>query len=452
MLTHVSLNDYKATFGSKRRGGLPIHKYYGMCMHMLVSRWAARVTSNQLAILMFVLDRTLYHDKMSETVVFDQFLHGMQRNDRDEMVFCGLNISLPTLLKQLKELAEGGFLHVVACKDATGRTEIKPRLYAINCKKLFNLDIADEENPMILREPKQKQVAVEREFDTELVENTRVSALKTPRNARATPSRKPPQVFEGIYSNHTVTKVTNIGVASLADDCSGEEVLSIVAAQRQARLDIAHTRRNNRPTKPVNPLSKIAVQDAIDCTMARVHPTLPRVVVSEKPLGVLKKRIAEHKIDFDAFITWAIEYWTITASGHERASRRRAGEESKHVHKPIPVAPDFNTLSYRFPYFAACFRSHVHTAAAGLATTKEQELEQKVKKLERAVVAAKQDARGAQERERTIRRTIRTPVAPVEATPARVRRSAPVPTSINLDDDLPPAWDDHPVATQRRRK
>lgn len=468
MLKHLTIADYSRTLNSKSRSGMQIHKHYAQCMHLLVSRWAARITPHQLAILMFVLDRTFYHDKLSETVVFDQFINGMQRSDSDEMVFCGLNMSKNTLTLQLKELTDGDFLHARTCIGVDGKTEIKARLFAINCKKLFNLDIADEENPMILREPKQKRVVARDDFDSEEVERAPVSALKSPRKARATPSNLTPPNLGGIYIYNTDTKVSIIGDAARAESSSldssvpttSANVLDRVEQMRKARIDAAQQSRASRPTRTSkgstnNPHSKANVQSIIDSAMSKYHPTLPRITVSEKPLGVLKKRIVAAQMDMENFLGWAIQFWTVTASGHERAARRRAGEESKYVHKPLPAAPDFTTLCYRFPYFASCFRSHLHTESAGLATTAEEQLQRKVEKLQRAVVAAKQDAAGAQTRERNLRRRMQE--EPEEERPApttaRIRRAPPTARpAINLDndDDMPLAWDDHPATRKVR--
>ncbi len=454
MLITTDIAGYRDTLRSKLRTGLNIHRYYGSCMHTLISRWASRVTPHQLAILMFVLDRTFYHDKLSETVVFDQFLNGMQRTDSDEMIFCGLNMSKNTLVLQLKELVDGEYMHALACHGADGKTEIKARLFAINCKKLFNLDIADEENPMILREPKQKRVVQRDDFADNEVTDEPVSRLKLPKQVRRDPPNLTPPNLGAIYISNTVTKVTTtVGTAPQAEHRSAVEVLDMVLANRRERLALAQTKRTSSPTKNSaarnNPYSKVNVQGMLDSAMASTHPNLPRLVVSEKPLGVLKKRVAEAKIDMEAFLAWAVTFWTVTVSAHERAARRRSGEEGKHVHKPIPAAPDFHTLCYRFPYFAQCFRSHVHTENSGLATTREKQLEETVEKLKRVVTAAKQDVRGAQERERNLRRRVQSTPEPVQPV-ARIRRAAPV-AAIDLDDHEVPKWDDHPAPTRRRK-
>lgn len=457
MLTKLPAAEYAITLKSKRRGGMEIHRHYGACMHLLVSRWAAKVTPHQLVILMFVLDRTFYHSKLSETIVFDQFLHGMARTDRDEMVFCGVNMSKNTLAIQLKSLVDDDFLHAYACIGRDGKTETQARLFAINCKKLFNLDIADEENPMILREPKAKRVVQHDDFDAAPAQKAAVGGLKTPRHTRSTPSKNSPPNLGAIYTDNDTTKVVYVGGAAPAEPQQKIDPLERVAALRKQREEARAARTAKRPTSTgmralkadrSNPYSKANVQALLDTAMRTHLPTMPRVIATDKPLGVLKKRMAVAGVALDEFIDWAIKFWMTTAAQHERAARKRSSDagSGKYAHKPLPTAPDFNALCYQAPYFLACYRSFLVADAAGLATTREQQLEQKVQKLERAVAVVRDEARSAQTRERNLRRTMRAapPAEEAPARPARITRTArPVAATHVLDDDMNlPSWDE----------
>lgn len=467
MLDTVDLLLYERTLADKRRGQIDLSRHYGQCMHKLVSRWAARLSSHQFAILAFVLDRTVFHNKLSETVVFDQFLHGMRRNDRDEMVFCGLNISLPTLLKQLKELSDEGFLHVLACVGPNGRAEIRPRLYAINCKKLFNLDIADEENPMILRMPREKKQTSSMDSEENDVDNTSKTVrklLKTREKVGQTPSKKPPQNFEGIYTNHISTKVDIVGGAALAEpgrkvsvDSAMETLRATRLAARADRIGSTPTRRSTKSAASRSPLSQANMQELFDTAMRTYHPTLPRTVVTTKELGVFKKRLALAEVELEPFVHWAIQFWLTIATGHERGARRRAGEGDGYRYSPMAQAPDFKDLSYRFNYFLSAYRSHLNAKAHGLAATREEQLVQKVEKLERALVGAKDEARSANERTRSAmrRNAPARSAAPAEepAAPTNTRaRRVPPTRRVSADlDDLPPAWEDHAEPVKARK-
>lgn len=454
MLTIQPSNEFAVTLASKRRGGMEIHRHYGACMHTLISRWASQVTPHQLTILMFVLDRTFYHNKLSETIVFDQFLRGMSRTDRDEMVFSGLNMSKNTLVLQLKTLIENDFLHAYACVGRDGKTETHARLFAINCNKLFNLDIADEENPMILREPKKKRVVDATDFDADSAPKTARNVLKTPRNSVSKPPKYSPPDLGAIYSIHTDTKVSIVGGASLAEPRLKVDVNSALDNLRSTRLAARAERTANRPTRRSSasataPTSKVNMQALIDAAMSRYHPRLPRVLVTDKPLGVLKKRLLTAEVDLDAFINWAIQFWLTTASSHERGARRRVADgTTKFAYTPIPSAPDFSTLCYRFPYFLAAFRTYLHADAAGMATTREQQLEQKIEKLERVVENTRDAVRSANERARNATRRRAPPIRQVqvedeEPATVRTRRAPAARRAVLDDDDLPPAWGDH---------
>lgn len=467
MLKIVEYDAYKSTLTSERRKGLNLHKYYSQCMHKLIARWAAQMTPHQITILAFVLDRTIYHGKLSETVAFDQFLSGMALNDGDEMVFCGLNMSKNTLTLHLKQLIADDFLHAHGCVGARGTTEIRPRLFAINFKLLFGLDLADEENPMILRMPKEKSATTSqntREIDADIAPSSTNTMLRTSKKrVVGLPDLGVPNLG-GIYSTNIDTKVSNLGVAALAAPRSKVDVNSALENLRATRLAMRTERTANRPTArrqtaaASSPTSKINVQAMIDTAMALYHPTLPRVVVTDKPLGVLKKRLALSEVELEPVINWAIRFWITTASAHERSSRRRIADgTTKFNYTAIPPAPDFATLCYRFPYFLAAYRSFVVADAAGVATTREEQLTEKVQKLERMVETGRDAVRSANERVRNITRQRRPEPAPRRAAieddtsaPTRVRRTPRA--ALPLDDDLPPAWGEHEEQPLKARK
>lgn len=457
MILELDYTQYKAVLQSPHRGSRQLTEFYREGMHLLVSRWARRVNSHQFAIMAFIFDRTFYHSKIGETIVFEQFRNGAVMHDRNEMLYGGIDISVPTLLKQLKALAEDDYIHIAACRNADGN-ETKPRIYAINCKKLFNLDIADEDLPMILREPKQKKATSAHDSYDENEPEVAESKLRTPRNRVGTPSKIPPKNFEGIYSINTDTKVSIIGGASHAEPGRAIGILERLEADRNARLAAAAERRANAPRRgrslpASSPYSRANVQNLIDSNMAQHHPNLPRMLVNDKALGVMKKRMAERELELESFLSWAIKFWRTTASGHERAARRRAGEERNHMHKPMPDAPDFNTLSYRLPYFASCYATYVQAEASGLATSREEVLERQVDKLRRQVENKTQEVRSAQERERNMRRRARTAPVEDEAPPVaqRIRTTRPVnlDAAPELDDDLPPAWGELNITRRR---
>ena len=448
MLKPVDLAAYESTLRSKRRGGIDLHRHYPAMMHQLVARWAKKLAPHQTLILLFVLDRTMYHGKLSETIAFDQFLGGMARSDRDEMVFNGLNMSKNTLVLHLKELVNSDLLHACACIGADGRTEIRPRLFAINCKKLFNLDIADEENPMILREPKaKKQATVEENDQDDLPEGAR-KLLKTPRKAAVEAPKNTPPNLGGIYTDHRITKVIHFGDAAPAEQpkkVSVVEAMENLRATREAlkaQRPASRTTRRTATAKLPQSNSMAHIQTLFDTAMQTYHRTLPRVLVAAKPFGVFRKRLAEMQIEAEPFIDWAVKAWMTTAQAHARGARRNLDGDRRHSYTAIPAAPDFSTLAYRLPYFAAAYRSYLQAERIGAATDREGMLERKVEKLERKVRAAQDDARSAQERERAARRRSRSipPDTTAPTRPARIAR--PVPTASLLDDDLPPSWDE----------
>jgi hypothetical protein len=218
-------------------------------------------------------------------------------------------------------------------------------------------------------------------------------------------------------------------------------------------------RRSSRSAgKQSDYLSRAAIQEHVDGAMRTYHPALPRLLTNDKALGVLKKRVvALGEFDIAGFIGWAIQFWRTTASNHERSARKKVGDTQKYAFTPIPATPDFATLCYRFPYFLACYRSHVQAESQGFAVTEEAQLKEKVGKLERKLQAATEQARGAQERERRLRRRVSEaePAEPPQAAPApviaRIRRAPQAALTVDLGDDDIPEWDDHPVKTKARK-
>jgi hypothetical protein len=376
----------------------------------------------------------------------------MVLNDRDERVFNGLNMSKNTLVLHLKELVNGDFLHACACLAADGKTEIRPRLFAINCKKLFNLDIADEENPMILREPKAKKVVEVAEDDQDNLAPSARKLLKTPKKLAVEAPKNTPPNLGGIYTDNRITKVIHFGDAAHAEHPKKVSIADALENLQATRAALKAQRPASRPTRTTrsaaaqsnNPYSRVSVQGKLDELMQQYHPALPRVIVTDKALGVMRKRMADAGIERDDFLDWAIKMWMTTSQAHARGARRNIGE-ARRSYAPLPAAPDFNTLAYRLPYFLAAYRSYVQAERIGAATNREEMLERKVEKLERKVQSAQDEVRSARERERAVRRRPRVTEVPEEAPPvrpARIARRAPVTTTL-LDDDLPLAWDEY---------
>lgn len=104
-----------------------------------------------------------------------------------------------------------------------------------------------------------------------------------------------------------------------------------------------------------------SLQALLDTLMQKYHPTLPRLVVTQKPFAVMRRRIKESQITVRDFLDFSLREWA-TLAAQNRMSLLRNPDKAKKG-SPLPDAPTFANLAYRMPYFVAAFANNKSRAA-----------------------------------------------------------------------------------------
>lgn len=417
-------------------------KVYRRAVHSIVSQLGKELSTSEMSVLLFVADRTLFYSNLSATITKDQFSKGMHRTDTGEMIFSGINISEMTLAKCINSLVARGLLHVGVCTNADEKSETRVRIYAINCKSLINIDIMDEEKPMVLRIPREKKVGA-----------------------------TPPLKLGDIYTHSSDTKVSHIGGSATDSGIRIPRMQTttkpratatpiqanirdrVAALQQQGTARKAEFIATAKAT-PGSQLTKASMQAIINPLMADFFPALPTMRVTDKPFGKLRKDLKIQPLpDFAGFLHYVISSWEQIASDHARAGKRQAAQGLRQTYSPMPNSPDFTTLAYRFTYFLKCYNSHV-TQNTQLGTV-DQRKDEEAERLRRQIAQLREEnashvqvARKARMAQQRAPRPV--PIREVPPPTIRSLRTPPARPAVDIMDDLEiPTWDQHTRSTRR---
>jgi hypothetical protein len=168
---------------------------------------------------------------------------------------------------------------------------------------------------------------------------------------------------------------------------------------------------------------KATMQNYLNELMKDFYPLQPRLVVTDKPLGVMRKRLASYGIaDYRDLLRFAIAEWASIAKKNRMGFTRKIMSGAKVT--PMAEYPSFAELAYRLPYFITIFNSGAYTPA-------EDEQSSETERLRKKVDALQKEVEGAKNRLRQVTRRVRPETAPPPAAP-RQRTS---------DDWVPPSWE-----------
>lgn len=229
----------------------------------------------------------------------------------------------------------------------------------------------------------------------------------------------------------------------IADDCNKfsnpADLVKHIAAKTQERRAERVARSGSTPTKRWSIHEAQALLDKARERAEGAGYTTPRVVVTARALPTLHKRmLAAEVADPLAFFTWTLQHWGTIASANRRSKARQA-KETRTVSDAMSMAPNFNDLSYRFPYILAFYNDREQTAIEE--RRHEEQNQQRVETTRKATetalearraLARKKDLAREEERQKT------------EATLVRRLRSRPS-RQTEDNDDLPeyvePVWE-----------
>lgn len=85
-------------------------RHYFRALHAITRRWLAKLSGNELNVLLFIVGRTLRFGKESERIPMRHFLQGV--DSQDQAIACGTGLSKNTVLKCIRALQEAGLITV----------------------------------------------------------------------------------------------------------------------------------------------------------------------------------------------------------------------------------------------------------------------------------------------------------------------------------------------------
>lgn len=172
------------------------------------------------------------------------------------------------------------------------------------------------------------------------------------------------------------------------------------------------------------------LQSLLDRGMLDYCPELPRVIVTQKPFSVFKKRITAAGIELAPFITYCLREWGALAAQNRAAFLRDPSKSQKGT--PLPAAPNFMTLAYRLPYFIAAFANSLTTGGQSSAKAVDPK-DIIIARLQAQLANAKSD-------NKAIGAVLRRTRKPVENTTRGYASNAKPSTDLG-DDWTPPPWE-----------
>ena len=376
--------------------------------------WSDVFSVSELQVLMFIVGRTLSFSKRAETIAFRHFLEGVEQGGRMVCAPCGLKEK--AVRAALKTLVGRGYVRIHAFFQ--GNVESLWRIYEVNSAKLLELSSMSlgkssaqtgkkqATRPLLSKgtPPSSQRGPISNIKESSTSTNVEVSAarLPTPKRARA---------------------------KTIADECNQFEnpadLVKHLAAQAQERRANRSNRASAMPTKRWSSLDLQALLDKARERAEAAGYSTPRVVVTARPLPTLHKRMLAAEIaDPLAFFTWTLQHWGTIASANRRSKARQA-KETRAASEAMSMAPNFNDLSYRFPYIVAFYNDREQAVVEDRRQVQQQE--QKVEKSRKATEVAinarreaareldlKREEERRKESETAARRLRRRPKARVE--------------------------------------
>lgn len=399
------------------------HKEYLRVSAMLQRYWLDHFTVSEMLVLTFIVGRTLAFRKKAEAVAFRHFLEGVKQGEGRACAGCGLTEN--TVRKTIKQLQEREIILIHTFHR--GKVESLWRIYELNLSVLASL-----------------------------------SEQSMPRNLRKTVAGDPlptggthPSQPLGGYNYKKNNKGTSTSVEVSADllptpkkgrkapvaNCSEtpQQVIARIKAEAERKRE---ARLQRASTTPAKRWQSSEVQALLDKARERAQEagyTTPRVIVTARPLPTLHKRmLAAEVADPLAFFTWTLQNWGTIASANRRSKARQA-KETRTTTEAMSMAPNFNDLSYRFPYIVAFYNDREQTSVEERRQVQQQE--QKVAQVRQSSQAAL-ELRKKLAREQDLKREEERR-AESEAVTRRMRRRPKVRTDDDEDERpvfVEPVW------------
>ena len=298
-------------------------------------RWTKTLGPAQTCTLLALVGLTLRRGYGAVEVSSEGLANGV--SSREIGYFCGLGMSVRSVKTHIESLCSGDFINVFHRNGGKNSREGVTNILEVNLKKVFSsyeLVPAAEGNvckfctgthdyihryfvPSLFSSGLDKSNLLSAGFAAPTVATNEINfkgtehMLATPKRVRVTPTRS-------------------------------DTIVGAMVAAGAKRKETQDARVAQAFTQPV--LTKASLQALLDKCMRDYLPNHPRVIVTDKPLSVLKKRIKDAEVkDPAAFIRWTIRSWTTLAAQNKATflrNHRQTGRGS-----PLPESPGFIALA-----------------------------------------------------------------------------------------------------------
>jgi hypothetical protein len=367
--------------------------------------------------MFYLINRTVRFNKLAQHITSRQFTQQITNAQTEYVYSSPLCLSQNAREKALRDLAERDFLHIYRCEDVTAG--FAP-IYEIECKTLLGYSVKDEKTDMPLRELKTKRA---QDLAQTRVENTQ----------KPLPSvgGEPPHLLGGKNTDTKKSKSFMSSNRSATDETSlsaRDKVDQIMERHAQARS----TRTASASAKPAYLITKDEAQAVVDSVMRDYYATLPRVIVTHKDFGLLRKRMKESApSNFREFIAYIASSWSTIVQQNTKAQQKRQRSGDK-VGESLGAAFNIRDLALRYPYFLKIFVNGTVSAQAAVESSAEVEL--------RRVRSRLQNTETENAKLRQLVRTKPSSITVASRRPARGTSAAPI--AALSDEDLLAGFDD----------
>lgn len=372
-----------------------------------------------------------------------------------------LGVPITTLRRHLKQLTEDDFICVYFVASGLNGSNDELKLYEINFKKVVAHNKSDAKTRELLEQ-------IDKNVVQEMVEkchlpptilvpplpfwqgspiyNTYIDNIYMYSNTLAKANNPlsavsdTPRTIENFSVCKKVEEVDILKSISIPKkvrvlSTRPDSVQDVIANVQTKRIAVSATRIADASAGDITVKS---IQALLDSAMKEYHPNLPRLVVTAKAFGVLRKRIQSATVrNLVDFVNFSIREWNSIADRNRAAFLKNP---SRAKGSPLSASPTFNEFAYRLPYFIAIYSSDLGGTATN---SKSSSSDDQVSRLKAKLQEAERENQNNKEIIRRIRRPVPTQV--VQRTQAVTR--TPPKNKIALEDFSkaldtwqPPAW------------
>lgn len=301
-------------------------KHYVPAVQAVTSFWASVFPAPAIAVMAFVIERTLRWGKVKESISYRHFLEGVYSRD-GVLVQPRIRVARRNLPKAVRFLETLGVLKVV--RASSTQRGFESNLFEID----FNLVI--QRDMSMLKLPKKLK-------NTPVSEGHYPSVPGTlPLCLRDTLNTQKDKLHKSKSHKHPGTKKA---VPGLAQDSSAAEIVAAVHRQKAVRRDELVTSFR---------LSPAAVRAVWFKAMQRNYEHVPLVHMTEKSYGIFKKHVHlnfPNTQKLPAFLTWCVDNWSSLRGG--KLSWLNKKKES------MPLVPDIDVVGRLLRVFAKAYAEY----------------------------------------------------------------------------------------------